>query len=150
MESQDLEKTAVPSELQEPQSHQDKRTAILIIDNNAAVCEPLTDLIQQQPDSVVSAHTGDLTEVLKTLEKKHIDFAIVNIYPTVKTFSKLVEEIKLQYPNLPILMLSFNDNSPFNQIRSQTKQKIVSAINYVQSLLRSRVYGFTVFIEIGD
>ena len=53
MESQNIEKTTVPSELQEPQLHPDKRTAILIIDNNAAVCEPLTDLIQQQPDSVV-------------------------------------------------------------------------------------------------
>jgi len=128
----------------------DRATDILIIDNNTAVCGSLTDLIRQQPGSIVSARTGDLTEVLKTLKKKHIDFAIVNIYPTVKISSKLVEEIKLQYPNLPILMLSFSNNLPFNQIHSQTKQKIINAINYVQSLLRSRVYGFTVFIEIGD
>jgi DNA-binding NarL/FixJ family response regulator len=146
------------TEVENDKKGEDK-TRILIVDGQHAVCQGLTQLINQESDLGVCVEAKSANQALDVIEKQHPDFAIVDISPASKTSVQLAERIRLRCPNLPILMLSMHQESFYSSstsqgegkeivVRQEAAEQIKGAIHYIQSLLRNQVFGFTILVKV--
>ena len=158
MKNLNSEKTKVVNEKKNKTTIVKNKTRILIVGHHPLARQGLTQLVNQESDCVVCAEAENANQISESIEKKHVDLAIVDIFTEGKGGSKLAEKIKLEYPNLPILMLSIDDESlyakhaPFEQkskylINHRATEQIIRAVRYVQSLLENHVFGFTVLVK---
>ena len=142
----------------QPESTRNKATT-LIVDGHPVIRQALTRLINEELDLGVCAEAEDANQALDAIEKQQFDFAVVDISEGSKANIQLAEAIKLQCPDLPILILSMHNEALYSKGTSFQQgprdvenqdviEQIIEAIRYVQSLLRSRVFGFTVFVKI--
>jgi DNA-binding NarL/FixJ family response regulator len=135
------------------------KTRIMIVNLSPLIKQRLTQLISQEPNFTVCSETENADQALKTVEKEKVDLVIVGISPSEVTASKVVENIKLGYPNLPILMLSVSEEifcakhalqyETEKIINHQQAEKIIRAICYIESLLKGCVGGFTILVKLG-
>ncbi|MBA7652284.1 Protein-glutamate methylesterase/protein-glutamine glutaminase [subsurface metagenome] len=142
----------------QPESTRNKATT-LIVDGHPVIRQALTRLINEELDLGVCAEAEDANQALDAIEKQQFDFAVVDISEGSKANIQLAEAIKLQCPDLPILILSMHNEALYSKGTSFQQgprdvenqdviEQIIEAIRYVQSLLRSRVFGFTVSVKI--
>lgn len=142
----------------QPESTKNKATT-LIVDGHPVIRQALTRLINEELDLGVCAEAEDANQALDAIEKQQFDFAVVDISEGSKANIQLAEAIKLQCPDLPILILSMHNEALYSKGTSFQQEprdvenqdvieQIIEAIRYVQSLLRSRVFGFTVSVKI--
>jgi len=135
------------------------KTRTLIVDGHPIIHQALTRLVNQELDLGVCAEAKDANQALDAVEKHQFDFAVVDISPGSEANIQLTEAIKLQCPSLPILVLSMHNATLYSKGTSFQQgprdvenqhviEQIIEAIRYVQSLLRSRVFGFTVSVKI--
>lgn len=142
----------------QPESTRNKATT-LIVDGHPVIRQALTRLINEELDLGVCAEAEDANQALDAIGKQQFDFAVVDISEGSKANIQLAEAIKLQCPDLPILILSMHNEALYSKGTSFQQgprdvenqdviEQIIEAIRYVQSLLRSRVFGFTVSVKI--
>lgn len=142
----------------QPESTRNKATA-LIVDGHPMIRQLLIRLVNQELDLEVCAEAEDANQALDAIEKQQFDFAVVDISEGSRANIQLAETIKLQRPGLPILILSMHNETLYSKGTSFRQgprdvenqdviEQIIEAIRYVQSLLRSRVFGFTVSVKI--
>lgn len=142
----------------QPESTRNKATT-LIVDGHPVIRQALTRLINEELDLGVCAEAEDANQALDAIEKQQFDFAVVDVSEGSKANIQLAEAIKLQRPDLPILILSMHNEALYSKGTSFQQgprdvenqdviEQIIEAIRYVQSLLRSRVFGFTVSVKI--
>jgi DNA-binding NarL/FixJ family response regulator len=159
MKSQNTQriKIAIEKEVQEEVGR--NKTRILIVGGHPAVRRRLAELINEKSDIRICTEVENTNQSWNTISKQQIDLAIVDISFKNTNGFKLADKIKLQYPNLPIILLSMNDRTPnaehtlqaetkgflFNQ---QVTEQIIKAIDYAQSLLRSQIFGFTLVVNL--
>ena len=91
--------------LHNTQGNKDK-TRILIVDDYAMVDKGLSLLINREPNLVVCAQAVDASQALEVLSTQQVDLAIVNISPGRTNDIQLTKTMKLQYPDLPVLILT--------------------------------------------
>jgi len=135
------------------------KTRIMIVNICPLITQGLTQLISRRPNLTVCGEAENADHALRTVEKEKVDFAIVGISPSDVTTSKVVEKIKLGYPNMPILMLSVSEEifcakhalqyETEQIINQQQAEKIIRAICYIESLLKGCVVGFTILVKLG-
>ena len=153
------ERTEVVSDKKEQYKKGENKTRILIIDGQHAVCQGLTQLINQESNLGVCVEAKSANQTLDIIEKQHPNFAIVDVSPGSKTSVQLAERIRLRCPNMPILMLSMYHESFYsrgtsqgggkeNVVNKEAAEKIKGAIHYIQSLLRNQVFGFTILVKV--
>lgn len=137
----------------------ENKTRILVIEDHAIVCQGLTLVINREPDLVVSANAGNADEALEVVEKQQVDLAMVDISLKGANGSQIAEKIKLKCPNLPVLILSMRNEALYSKhalrarakeyvVNKEATEQIIKALRYVQSLLRSQIFGFTVCVKI--
>ena len=135
-----------------------KKTKILIVDDHPVIRRELAQLINQKYDLVVCSEAGTSEQALDTIERKHVevDLAIVNVC-LKNTNEQYTEKIKLQYPNLPVLIFSISDQAFYHSQKQPAKEcfvnqgvtkQLTEAIRYAQSLIKSCIFGFTVLVDI--
>jgi len=135
------------------------KTRTLIVDGYPIIRRALTRLINRESDLEVRAEAEEANQALDAIEKQQFDFAVVDISPGSKANIQLTEAIKLQCPDLPILIVSMHNEAihskgtsfqqgPREVENQDVIEQIIEGIHYVQSLLRSRTFGFTVFVKI--
>ncbi|MHC4574136.1 MAG: response regulator [Planctomycetota bacterium] len=137
----------------------ESKTRILIINGRPVLRQGLVNLIDRECNLGVCVEADDFGEALDVIEKYRIDLAIVDISQRSAASIELTERIRFKYPNLPLLTLSVDyeaigAESPFQteagggKVSGEAAEKILAAIHYVRSLLRNRLYGFTVLVKI--
>ena len=137
----------------------ENKTRILVVDGHPAVRHELAELISRESDVAVCVEVESTDETLDAIKKQQVDLAVVDISSECTTSTHLAESIKLQSPTLPVLIFSMQDESscverafngePGRHVLSrQASKQIISAVHYIQSLLRSQVFGFTVFVKV--
>jgi DNA-binding NarL/FixJ family response regulator len=128
----------------------ENKTRILIVDGSPAARRQLAQFIGHEPDLGVCIEAEGVGQALDAIGKQQVDFAIVEISSEDATSVQLTERIKLQCPNLPVLALSLPDELLYagRAINRGAAEQITTAIHYIQSLLKSRVFGFTVFVKV--
>jgi len=141
------------------QNNTNSKVKILIADGHPVVRRALVKLIKQNTDLVVCLQADNTHEALDTLKKQHIDLAIADISLKGRDTGALAEKIKLQCPNLPVLILSMEDEALYAESVSVTNQKeyvvkknaterIIKAIQYIRTLLNNHFFGFTVLVRV--
>ena len=135
------------------------KTRTLVVDGNPMVRQLLRQLINLEAEIVVCAEAEDANQALGAIEKQQFDFAVVDIFPDSEANIQLTEGIKLRCSGLSILIVlmdndalysksTFFQQEPRDVEKQHVIEQIIETIHYVQSLLRSRVFGFTISVKI--
>lgn len=83
---------------------------ILIVDDHAIVREGLKQIVSEQSDMIVAGEASNSDELMKLLQKENWDIIILDISMPGKSGLEALKDIKLLYPDLPVLILSmFNE-----------------------------------------
>jgi len=86
---------------------------IIIVDDHPIFCLGMTELINKEPDLLVSACPDTADKAWDLIGKKIPDLAIVDISLAESNGIDLVEEISRAYPDLPVLVLSMYDDAMY-------------------------------------
>jgi len=135
------------------------KTRILVVNDRPNVRQGLMHLINQQANLEVCPEATSNDQALDAVDKQQVDLAIVDVSSGRTKDIQLVEQIKLQCPTIPILMLSAHNEAQSAECTSrrevrgyienqEARDKIIKAVRYVQYLLRTQVYGFTILVKV--
>lgn len=79
---------------------------ILIADDHAIVREGLKQIVAEESDLKVTGEASNAKEVIEMISQSNFDIAILDINMPGKSGLDLLKDLKIQFPNLPILILS--------------------------------------------
>ena len=86
---------------------------ILIADDHAIVRAGLKQIVAQEKDMAVEGEAGSVEELLQLLPEKEWSVLILDINMPGRSGLDVLKEIKNQYPQLPILILSIYDEEQY-------------------------------------
>ena len=90
-----------------------KKPRLFLVDDHPLVRERLGQLIDQQPDMAVCGECADAAECLRLLATTKPDLVIVDLSLKSSHGIELIKDIKIQNPDLRILVLSMHEESLF-------------------------------------
>lgn len=133
-------------------------TRIMIAGDYPPIRQALVQLVGREGDLGVCVDAENTNQALEAIKKQQVDLAIVDISSKDTNSVQLAETIKLHFPNLPVIILSINDSGARAERSSQAEaeghpldeqvtEQIIKAVRYIQSLLRSRIWGFTILVK---
>ena len=152
------EMTEIVNDKKEHHKTYEDETRIMIAGDYPPIRKALVRLISQEADLGVCVDAENINQALDAIKKEQVDLAIVDISSKDTNSIQLAETIKLQFPNLPVLMLSMPDRAAHAERSSQAEgeeyplneqitEQILKALRYIQSLLRSQIFGFTILVK---
>jgi DNA-binding NarL/FixJ family response regulator len=135
------------------------KTRILIISDNSTLYQELSQLIKKEADLEICIEPEGSGQAQTELEKQQVDLAIVDITSRDTNCFRVSDTTRFQYSNIPVILLSMQNEAPHTEhtLPAGTKEyfadqksteQIIKAIRYVQSLLRSKIFGFTLAVKI--
>lgn len=89
------------------------RWRILVIDELPLVRRGLSDLIESEPDLAVFAQAGTGVAALEALSVHQPDLVTLEIVLKGSDGLELLKDIRSRFPNLPVLVISANDESVY-------------------------------------
>jgi len=134
---------------QKNQNKPDQNAAkVLIVDDHPIVRQGLSELIDQETDLKVSAQAENANQALNAIKETPPDIAIVDIALKETSGIELIKDIKAQYPQLPVLVLSMHDESLYAErvLRAGAKGYIMKqeatedVITAIKKVLEGRIY----------
>lgn len=152
------EMTEIANDKKEHHKTYEDETRIMIAGDYPPIRHALVQLIGREADLGVCVDAENTNQALDAIKKQQVDLAIVDISSKDTNSIQLAETIKLQFPNLPVLILSINDSTAHAERSSQAEaeehpldeqatKQIIKAVRYIQSLLRSQISGFTILVK---
>jgi len=142
----------------ETQDEADKnKTKILIVSDHPVIQKELCQLFDREADLEICIDVDG--QPREAIEKQPLDLAIVDISSEDTNVFKVAGTIKFKYLNIPIVLLSIDDEALYAKdtlgaegerplLNQQATERIVKAVRYTQSLLRSQISGFTLAVNI--
>jgi DNA-binding NarL/FixJ family response regulator len=120
----------------------DLRSRILLVDDHAVVRYGIAQLINRQDDLVVCGEEEDASRALSSIGVLKPDLVIADISLKDSSGLELMRNIKVQYPKIPILVVSVHDESIYAEIafragalgylmKQEAVEKIMTAIRRV-------------------
>ena len=120
----------------------DHRSRILLVDDHAVVRYGIAQLINRQNDLVVCGEEEDASRALSAIGVLKPDLVIADISLKDSSGLELMRNIKVQYPKLPVLVVSVHDESIYAEIafragalgylmKQEAVEKIMTAIRRV-------------------
>jgi two-component system, NarL family, invasion response regulator UvrY len=86
---------------------------VLIADDHVVVREGLAQLLSKTNDIVVACEAGNGQQVLEKVSSVELDIVLLDISMPGKPSLETLKEIKLNYPKLPVLVLSMYSEDRF-------------------------------------
>jgi DNA-binding NarL/FixJ family response regulator len=140
-----LKEAAAPKAAPAPRP---KKSSVILVDDHPVVREGLARVIEQEVDLEVCDQAKDANEALQKIESSQPDIAVIDVTLDGSHGIELVKDLKIRFPNLPILMLSMHDESLYAErslragakgyiMKQQPPQELVKAIRRV---LQGEVY----------
>ena len=153
------ERTENIGSLMKEREASDAQTRILVVDGHPDVRRSLIELISKEQTAASCLDAGSTEQAWAIVDKQQIDLVIVEVSPGRLEEVRLIERIKLQCPTVPILILSVDDDTVKAERKGQrqvaryirkqeARDKILKAVRYVQSLVRTQVHGFTILVKV--
>lgn len=84
----------------------DKKIKILIADDHAIVREGLKQIVAEEKDILVAGEAENSEQLMVLLEKEKWSLIVLDINMPGKSGLEALKDIKLLYPDLPVLILS--------------------------------------------
>ena len=120
------------------------KTKILVVDDHPIVRRGLMELINHEKDLFVCGQAEDAHQAMKGIRTLTPDMVIVDISLKEKNGMELIKDIKVQYPDLPVLALSMHDESLYAEralragakgyiMKQEGTEKLITAIHKVLS-----------------
>ena len=124
------------------------RIKIHLVDDHPLVREWLTNLINRQPDLVVSGESEDAPHALQGISATQPDVAIVDISLKLGSGLELIKNLKTMQPDLAVIVLSMHDERLYAEralragargyiMKSETAKKVIAVIRQV---LAGKIY----------
>jgi DNA-binding NarL/FixJ family response regulator len=118
-----------------------KRT-VLIVDDHPIVRQGLAQLINQESDLLVCGQAEDAHEAIAAIRELNPNMVIVDISLKETSGVELIKDLKVQYPDLPVLTLSMHDEAVYGEralragargyiMKQEATEKVVTAIRRV-------------------
>ncbi len=132
--------------------HRPEKYQILIVDDHPIVRQGLAQLIDQEEDLHICGQAEDAHQAMRAIRELQPDLVIVDV--TLRTTSgiDLIKDIKIQYPEVPVLTLSMHDEALYAEraLRAGAKGYIMKqeATEEVVTAIR-RVLAGTVYVSQG-
>lgn len=125
---------------------------VLIIDEHPTIRKMLVSLINEKFGVDFCSEAESIDVASETLNSQTIDFALMDISQNRRQGARLAELLKLRCPKLPVMTVSIRQETvtgkkPEAPISAEQAERILAAIRYMQSLVRSGLSGFTVFVK---
>ena len=133
----------------EKQTQADKgKTKVIIVDDHPIIRQGLAELINHEQDLVVCGYAEDAHEALGKIKESEPDMVIVDISLKETSGMDLTKDIKAQYPNLPVLVLSMHDESLYAErmLRAGAKGYVMKAeatenvVTAIRKILSGQIY----------
>ncbi len=83
-----------------------EKIKILIADDHAIVREGLKQIVAEEKDILVAGEAENSEQMMELLEKEKWSLVVLDINMPGKSGLEALKDIKLQYPELPVLILS--------------------------------------------
>jgi len=120
----------------------ENKAKIIIVDDHPIVREGLSDLINKEKDLVVCGQAEDAPQTMKAIRALKPDMVTVDISLKETSGLELIKDIKVQYPDLPVLALSMHKESLYAEralragakgyiTKQEATKKVVMAIRKV-------------------
>ena len=87
------------------------KTRIFLVDDHAMFREGLRQLIEREPDFIVSGDAADVDEAVKTIGDSPPDLVITDISLPGVSGLELVKTLKSRHPELPVLVVSMHEET---------------------------------------
>ncbi len=118
-----------------------KRT-VLIVDDHPIVRQGLAQLINQEADLLVCGQAEDAHEAIQAIRQFNPNLVIVDISLKDTSGVELIKDLKVQFPDLPVLTLSMHDEAVYGEralragargyiMKQEATEKVVTAIRRV-------------------
>jgi len=115
---------------------------ILLVDDHPLLRQGISQLINQQPDLTVCGEAEDRAGALEQTANTKPALAVVDISLKEERGLDLIKDLKAQYPNLPVLVLSMHDESLYAEralragargyiMKREASEKVLEAIRQV-------------------
>ena len=125
-----------------------RKRKVLIVDDHPIFRQGLADLVNQEKDLVVCGHADNAALAMQAATKLKPDMAIVDISLKETSGIELVKDMKAQYPDMPILIVSVHDESLYAEraLRAGatgyvTKQEATAeVVKAIRKVLDGQVY----------
>ncbi|HYY26542.1 MAG TPA: response regulator transcription factor [Chthoniobacterales bacterium] len=85
------------------------RRRILLVDDHPVVRQGLAQLINQKPDLLVCGEAANIDEGLAAAGALKPDLVVVDLSLGGEDGAQLIEQLKFQFPGLPVLVFSMHD-----------------------------------------
>jgi DNA-binding NarL/FixJ family response regulator len=153
------ERTESIASLVKERETSEAQTRILVVDGHPDVRRSLIELISREDTAASCLDASSTRQAWAIVDKQQVDLVIVEVSPGRLEEVRLIEKIRLQCPTVPILILSVDDDTVKAERKGQrlvepyirkqeARDKILKAVRYVQSLVRTQVHGFTILVKV--
>jgi DNA-binding NarL/FixJ family response regulator len=126
-----------------------KKARIFLVDDHPIVRQGMKELIEQEPDLTVCGEADNHLHALRGIAAAKPDGAIVDISLNKDMGGlELIKDLKVQFPDLPVLVLSFHDENVLAEralragakgyvMKEQATEKVLIAI---RRILKGEIY----------
>ena len=87
------------------------KSRIYLVDDHAMFREGLRQLIDREPDFIVSGDAADFDEALGGIAREAPDLVITDISLSGASGIELIKSLKVSHPDLPVLVVSMHEES---------------------------------------
>lgn len=120
----------------------------MIVDDHAIVRRGMAELLNDESDLEVCGEAESVLEAKRAIDKTKPDLVIVDLSLRNESGIELIKDLKIQFPHLPILVLSMHDESYYAQrtiragamgyiMKEEAPDAIIDAVRHV---LAGKVY----------
>jgi DNA-binding NarL/FixJ family response regulator len=124
------------------------KNRVLIVDDHPIVRQGLKGLISQAPDLMVCGEAETIFDALKAIEDLKPDVAVVDISLKGESGVDLIKDIRIRYPDLPVLTLSMYDEAIYAErvLRAGAKGYVTkeeaaeNVLQAIRSVLMGKIF----------
>ncbi len=125
-----------------------KKYSVFIVDDHPLVRRGYSYVVGQHPKLHICGEASSVDEALKKIRESAPDLVITDISLEGATGLELIKSLQVEYPSLPILVISMHDESEyaFRSFRSGARGYIVkrkgdsTIVQAIETLLQGGVY----------
>jgi DNA-binding NarL/FixJ family response regulator len=118
------------------------KSKVVIVDDHPVVRQGISHLINQEADLAVAGEAGDCAAALKVVDSVRPDIILVDLRLKDASGIELIKDLRIRYPELPILVLSMHDESFYAErvlrsgargyiTKEEATEKVLTAIRKV-------------------
>jgi DNA-binding NarL/FixJ family response regulator len=123
---------------------QTERKKVVVVDDHPIVRKGLSQLINQTKDLCVCGEAGDAHEALKVVTAHKPDCVIVDLMLGLTSGITLIENIRIRWEDMPVLVLSMYDESLYAErvlrvgaqgyiMKKEASERLIDAIRQVMT-----------------